>query len=89
MNVERKSFGGQEPPESDEAWDARIAALAEAAMKDPKYRAVFGPEHEAESLAQARADIAAGRVYSNEEVIAWLKTWGKPDAKPFPHRWSR
>ncbi|MDO6416327.1 hypothetical protein Q4F19_18220 [Sphingomonas sp. BIUV-7] len=89
MNVERGSFDGEETPESEAALDARIAALAEAAMESPAYYAVFGPQGEAESEARAEADIAAGRVYSNEEVVAWLKTWGSPDAKPFPHRWSK
>lgn len=46
-------------------------------------------EAEEASLARARADIAAGRVYPHEEVAAWLRTWGTPDFKPFPHRWRK
>ena len=45
------------------------------------------PEAEAAADARARADIAAGRSASNEEVIAWLRTWGKADRKPFPRKW--
>lgn len=41
------------------------------------------PEAEAASIARARADIAAGRVYPHAVVGEWLKTWGKPECKPF------
>ncbi|QJU60888.1 antitoxin [Sphingomonas sp. AP4-R1] len=56
-------------------------------MRDPAYRAIFGPENDDARLAQARADIAAGRVVPHEKVAEWLKTWGKPDAGPPPREW--
>ncbi|WP_277978583.1 antitoxin [Sphingomonas phyllosphaerae] len=45
------------------------------------------PDAEDASVARARADLAAGRVYSHEEVVAWLKTWGTDAYRPFPRRW--
>ena len=27
---------------------------------------------------------AGGPTYSNEEVLAWVESWGKPDELPFP-----
>jgi len=39
--------------------------------------------------AEALADIAAGRVVSNDEVGAWLRTWGTPDEKPPPPEWFK
>ena len=45
------------------------------------------PQHEhdeeadAKRQAEARADIDAGRLIPNEEVCAWLETWGTPDEK--------
>ncbi len=40
----------------------------------------------AEAAADARglADLDAGRFVENDEVVAWLKTWGKPGCKPAP-----
>jgi predicted transcriptional regulator len=46
------------------------------------------PEFDARRLAEAEADIAAGRTVSNDEVIEWLETWGKPDEKAAPTRGS-
>lgn len=40
-------------------------------------------------LAEAEADIAAGRVVPHAEVAEWLKTWGTPDEKPAPAHWSK
>jgi predicted transcriptional regulator len=85
MNVERGVFDNEETPEQAAALDERIAAIANAAVR---YGAAFAPERDAERMAKAEADVAAGHVYSNEEVIAWLKTWGASDATPFPRRWS-
>ena len=38
-------------------------------------------------LAEAEADIAAGRVMPHEEVSKWLLTWGTPDEGPLPAHW--
>jgi predicted transcriptional regulator len=40
-------------------------------------------------LAEAEADIEAGRFVSNAEVIAWLKTWGTADEGPAPDAWFK
>lgn len=40
-------------------------------------------------LAEAEADIAAGRVVPHAEVAEWLKTWGTPDEKPAPAHWFK
>ena len=47
------------------------------------------PDMDARRLAEARADVAAGRVISNEEVIRWLKTWGTPDYRPINKPWAK
>jgi predicted transcriptional regulator len=39
--------------------------------------------------AEAVADIEAGRVISNDEICAWLETWGAPDEKPPPESWFK
>jgi len=39
---------------------------------------------EAEAIAKARADVAAGRVVSHAETVKWLRSWGKPDELPCP-----
>lgn len=39
--------------------------------------------------AEAMADIEAGRVIPNDEVCAWLETWGTPDEKPAPPSWFK
>jgi predicted transcriptional regulator len=46
-------------------------------------------ETEARREAEATADIAAGRLISNDEVCAWLETWGTPDEKPAPDDWFK
>lgn len=40
-------------------------------------------------IAEAEADLAAGRCVPHEEVGAWLKTWGTPDYKPMPKAWLK
>lgn len=40
-------------------------------------------------LAEAEADIAAGRVVPHAEVAAWLETWGTPEEKPAPAHWFK
>lgn len=87
MNVERGNFEGDETPQQAAEMDARIAAAVTAAMQDPRYAALFEPVDEALGDARADADIAAGRFYSNEDVIAWLETWGTPDRKPLRRQW--
>lgn len=39
---------------------------------------------EAEALAEAEADVAAGRVVSHEAVTRWLRSWGTEDELPAP-----
>jgi len=41
-------------------------------------------EAEAKAIAEARADVAAGRVVPHDEVVKWLSSWGKPDELPCP-----
>lgn len=41
------------------------------------------PEAEAASIARAREEHAAGRYVDHATVSEWLKTWGRPDQKPF------
>lgn len=39
---------------------------------------------EDQALREAEADYAAGRVVSNDKVMRWLETWGKPNRPPPP-----
>lgn len=45
-------------------------------------------EADAQSLAEAEADVLAGRVIPHEEVAKWLLTWGTPDETPPPASWN-
>ncbi len=39
---------------------------------------------EAEALAEAEADIAAGRTISHERVVEWVRSWGTDHELPPP-----
>jgi len=41
-------------------------------------------EAEARAIAEAEADVAAGRVVPHEQIVEWLKSWGTPNERPFP-----
>jgi predicted transcriptional regulator len=41
-------------------------------------------ETEERALAEAEADIAAGRVISHDAMKRWLQSWGTPDELPPP-----
>ena len=41
-------------------------------------------EAEAQAIAEAEADVKAGRVVPHEDVVKWLESWGKPDELPCP-----
>jgi predicted transcriptional regulator len=41
-------------------------------------------EEEERAIAEAEADVAAGRVVPHEDVVKWLKSWGTPDELPCP-----
>lgn len=51
---------------------------------EPGIFEVEDPEYEARLDAEADADIAAGRVISNEAMIRWLRSWRTPDELPPP-----
>ena len=63
-------------------------------MSEPE-RSIFDeldeidPEMDARRLAEAEADVAAGRLIPNEQVIRWLETWGTPDYKPIEKPWLK
>jgi predicted transcriptional regulator len=54
-------------------------------MHDPN-PAPAATDDAAEQAADARAeeDLRAGRVVPHEEVVKWLRSWGKPDELPCP-----
>ena len=55
------------------------------AMKpEPAIFDVPDEEHDARRLAEALADVAAGRVISHKAMKAWLLSWGAPDELPPP-----
>jgi predicted transcriptional regulator len=39
---------------------------------------------EARTIAEAEADVAAGRVVPHDELVTWLRSWGTPDELPCP-----
>jgi len=39
---------------------------------------------EARAIAEAEADIVAGRVVPHEEVVKWLQSWGTENELPCP-----
>ena len=39
---------------------------------------------EARAIAEAEADVAAGRVVPHDEVVKWLRSWGTPDELACP-----
>lgn len=49
---------------------------------------VVDDEAEAKAIAEAEADVAAGRVVSHERVCRWLLSWGTDRQLPRP-RWRR
>ncbi len=53
----------------------------------PATKSIFheiGEEEEERAIAEAEADVAAGRVVPHEEVAKWLKSWGMLDELPCP-----
>lgn len=56
---------------------------------DPSIFDLPDEDGDARREAEALADVAAGRVISNDEICAWLETWGTPDEKPAPAKWFK
>jgi predicted transcriptional regulator len=54
---------------------------------EPSIFDVIDDQADARREAEAMADVAAGRLIANEDVCAWLETWGTPDEQPAPDRW--
>ena len=44
---------------------------------------------EARAIAEAEADVAAGRLVRHEDVVKWLRSWGTPNELPCPTPKSR
>ncbi len=57
-------------------------------MFDQDTKSIFDiePDEAAEAAldAEAEADCRAGRIVSNDKVIAWLNSWGSDDELPAP-----
>lgn len=47
---------------------------------------IFDDDDDADAAAYAEAivELDAGLFIPHEEMVAWLKTWGKSDKKPAP-----
>jgi hypothetical protein len=56
--------------------DPVLEAIANAPIGEPE------SEHERRAVEQARADIAAGRTYSGEEVSAMIEEWRRTGRRP-------
>jgi predicted transcriptional regulator len=63
----------------------KMASVPEKKMA--KRKPVFDEidkEAEAQAIAEAEADVKAGRVVPHEDVVKWLESWGTPDDLPCP-----
>lgn len=49
-----------------------------------KTKTIFDEDAEAQAIAEAEADVAAGRVIPHDEVVKWLRSWGTRDELPCP-----
>lgn len=60
------------------------------AMPMPKPQSSNDAEREAKrsAIAEARADVAAGRVISHADMSKWLDSWGTPNELPPPSTWK-
>lgn len=54
------------------------------AKPEPSLFDEIDEDAEERAIAEAEADLAAGRVISNEAMTRWLLSWGKPDELPPP-----
>ena len=68
---------------------AEIDYLPVMAKPEPSIFEAVDKADEARREAEAEADVAAGRVISNDKVCDWLETWGKPGEKPPPKAWFK
>ena len=53
-------------------------------MNEPKPLFEIDQRAEDRAVAEAEADVAAGRVVPHERVAAWLRSWGKSNERPAP-----
>ncbi len=56
---------------------------------EPSIFDVVDEEADARREAEGLADIDAGRLIPNDEVCAWLETWGTPAETPAPEKWFK
>jgi predicted transcriptional regulator len=62
-----------------------MALVPEKKMAKPK--PIFDEidkEAEVQAIAEAEADVKAGRVVPHADVVKWLESWGTPDELPHP-----
>jgi predicted transcriptional regulator len=53
-------------------------------MNEPKPLFEIDQKAEESAIAEAEADVEAGRVVSHDKVAEWLHSWGKPNELPSP-----
>ncbi|MBK1669979.1 hypothetical protein CKO28_18250 [Rhodovibrio sodomensis] len=49
---------------------------AQPAVPDDAQKPNDLSEEECAAIQEARADLAAGRYHTHEEIVRWLRTWG-------------
>jgi predicted transcriptional regulator len=59
------------------------------AEPEPNIFDEFEDEADRQAMAEADADIAAGRVVPHERVVEWLKSLGTPNQLPTPYSWRK
>ncbi|MBQ1561117.1 MULTISPECIES: antitoxin [Caulobacter] len=59
------------------------------AKPEPDIFDEFEDEADRQAMAEADADIAAGRVVPHERVVEWLKSLGTPNQLPTPYSWRK
>lgn len=65
-----------------------IGLMIAMPMSKPQSSNDVEREAKRSAIAEARADVAAGRVISHTDMSKWLDSWGTPNELPPPSTWK-
>jgi predicted transcriptional regulator len=77
----RKSAGFSENRKA--RYDGVVAKKNQKANPKPVFDEI-DKDAEAQAIAEAEADIEAGRIVPHEDVVKWLESWGKANERSSP-----